>query len=283
MIRVCITGAGSYIGTHIGLHLARMPEQFEVAEMDVSQPWQGENLQGFDAVIHVAGIAHQKETEENRPLYTAVNRDLAIEVAKAAKANGVKQFVFFSSMSVYGMNVGHIDASVQPAPESAYGESKWEAEQGLAQLVDDAFRVAVLRPPMIYGKGCRGNYPRLSALARSLPVFPKVDNQRSMLYIGTLCSFIQKLLESGEGGLYFPQNREYVNTTALVQEVARCHRKRIWAIPGFGWLLKRLEGKSLLIGKVFGSLTYDQRMSEAFRPDHELNFAATIQQTEDTP
>ena len=277
MIRVCITGAGSYIGTHIGVYLSQWPEQFEVAELDVSQPWQVEDLRGFDAVIHVAGIAHQKETEENRSLYTAVNRDLALEVAKAAKANGVKQFVFFSSMSVYGILTGAVDAATQPAPNTAYGISKWEAEQGLVQLTDDTFRVAVLRPPMIYGKGCRGNYPRLSALARSLPVFPKVDNQRSMLYIDTLCSFIQNLLESGEGGLYFPQNREYVNTTSLVQEVAKCHDKRIWAVPGFGWLLKRLESRSLLIGKVFGSLTYDQRMSEAFRPENELDFATTIQ------
>lgn len=280
MIRVCITGAGSYIGTHIGLHLAERPEQFEVAEMDVSQPWQAENLKGFDVVVHVAGIAHQKETEENRSLYTAVNRDLAIEVAKAAKANGVKQFVFFSSMSVYGIPTGVIDATTQPAPNTAYGTSKWEAEQGLAQLSDDTFRVAVLRPPMIYGKGCRGNYPRLSALARSLPVFPKVNNQRSMLFVGTLCSFIRQLLVSGEGGLYFPQNREYVNTTALVREVARCHRKRILAVPGFGWLLKRLEGKVSLVDKVFGTLTYDQRMSDAFRPEDELDFADTIQHTE---
>lgn len=283
MIRVCITGAGSYIGTHIGLHLAKMPEQFESVELDVSQQWQPEQLDGFDAVVHVAGIAHQKETDENRALYTSVNRDLTLEVAKAAKANGVKQFIFFSSMSVYGMNVGHIDASVQPAPKTAYGLSKWEAEQGLAELADDAFHVAVLRPPMIYGKGCRGNYPRLSFLARRMMVFPKVKNQRSMLYIGTLCSFVQNLLESGEGGLYFPQNREYVNTTALVQEVARCHHRRMLAVPGFGWVLKKLERKSLLIGKVFGSLTYDQRMSDAFRPEDELDFAATIAQTEDVP
>lgn len=280
MIRVCITGAGSYIGTRIGLHLMQNQGQYEVTEVDVSRPWQAEWLNGFDAVIHVAGIAHQKETDENRALYTTVNRDLALEVAKAAKDGGVKQFIFFSSMSVYGINTGHIDADTAPAPNTAYGISKWEAEQGLEQLEDESFRVAVIRPPMIYGKGCKGNYPRLSALARSLPVFPRVDNRRSMLYIGTLCSFIQKLLESGEGGLYFPQNREYVNTTALVKEVAHCHNRRIAALPGFGWLLKKLEGRISLVDKVFGSLTYDQRMSDAFRPEEELDFVATIKQTE---
>ena len=279
-MRVCISGAGSYIGMQIAKHLLSDPETFQVAEVDVSQPWKLEAFAGFDAVIHVAGIAHQKETAENRELYTTVNRDLALEVAKAAKANGVKQFVFFSSMSVYGRNTGHIDASTQPAPNTAYGISKWEAEQGLAPLADDTFRVAVLRPPMIYGRGCRGNYPRLAALAKRLPVFPKVDNQRSMLYIGTLCSFVHSLLESGEGGLYFPQNRLYVSTNALVEEVARQSGKRIHLLPGFGWLLKLLESKVSLVEKVFGSLTYDQQMSQAFRPADELDFATTIQQTE---
>lgn len=279
MSRICITGAGSYIGTHIALHLAR-EERWQVAELDVSHPWDPALLRGFDVVVHVAGIAHQRETEENRAAYFAVNRDLALEVAAAAKEAGVKQFVFFSSMSVYGLTTGCITADTQPAPNTAYGQSKWEAEQGLSHLADDGFRVAILRPPMIYGRGCRGNYPKLSALARSLPVFPKVQNRRSMLYIGTLCSFIERLVESGEGGLFFPQNREYVNTTALVKGVAACWGKRILAVPGFGWLLRLLEKRVGIVGKVFGSLTYDQSMSDALRPAEEMDFAATIAETE---
>lgn len=279
MIRVCITGAGSYIGTSLALHLSQCGG-FETAELDVSRPWQKELLRGFDAVVHVAGIAHQKETDENRPLYTAVNRDLALEVAAAAKEAGVKQFVFFSSMSVYGLTTGHITADTAPDPNTAYGQSKWEAEQALAQLEGEGFRIAVLRPPMIYGRGCRGNYPRLSALAQSLPVFPKVNNRRSMLYIGTLCRFLTALLQSGEGGLYFPQNREYVNTTELVKLIAACRGKRVLSMPGFGWLLKKLEGKVGVVGKVFGSLTYDQGMSLRFRPEDEPELAATIAETE---
>lgn len=280
MIRVCITGAGSYIGSHIAAHLAQMPSGFQVAELDVSQPWDPGLLRGFDAVIHVAGIAHQKETQENQAQYTAVNRDLAIKVSKAAKEAGVRQFVFFSSMSVYGLTTGHIEAHTQPAPNTAYGQSKWEAEQQLRLLESDAFRVAVLRPPMVYGKGCRGNYPRLAALAVSLPFFPYVENERSMLYISVLCSFVQRLLESGEGGLYFPQNREYVSTAALVKQVAQCHGKRIWLVRGFGWLVKKLTGRVGVVGKVFGSLTYAKEMSVAFQQDEQPGFAATIAETE---
>lgn len=282
MMRVLITGAGSYIGTNIARFLLETPETFDVRELDVRNGLDVSAFQNTDAVIHVAGIAHQKETAENASLYTKVNRDLAVETAKLAKANGVKQFVFFSSMSVYGMTTGRIAAETKPAPNTFYGVSKWEAEQGMADLADEGFRIAVLRPPMIYGPGCRGNYPRLAALARKLPLFPKVKNERSMLYIGTLCAFVRSLLLSGEGGLYFPQNEQYVSTCELVQEAARCHGKKICFIPGFSWLLKALESRVGVVGKVFGTLTYDLAMSRAFGKEGQLPFARTIRETEES-
>lgn len=278
MIRAAITGAGSYIGMHLAAHLAG--QGWDVREIDVRDGLDEQALAGFDAVIHVAGIAHQRETQENAPLYRQVNRDLAIQTARAAKAHGVKQFVFFSSMSVYGMTTGRITADTQPSPNTHYGVSKWEAEQGMAELADDTFRIAVLRPPMIYGRGCRGNYPRLAALAKSLPLFPKVNNERSMLYIGTLCVFVQSLLESGQGGLYFPQNSEYVNTADMVKSIALCSGRRIRLMPGFGGLLRMLEGRVGVVGKVFGTLTYDQQMSLDFRDGQELTFDETIRLTE---
>lgn len=146
MMRVVVTGAGSYIGAHIAAWLGRFPDRFDVREADVRGEWNRDALSGCGAVIHVAGIAHQRETEENRPLYDQVNRALAVEVAREAKARGVKQFVFFSSMSVYGLVSGRITADTQPAPASAYGVSKWRAEQELAALADDEFRVGGSAP-----------------------------------------------------------------------------------------------------------------------------------------
>ena len=277
MMRVLITGAGSYIGMHIAQRLA---PAHDVRELDVQKPFSAADFAGCDAVVHVAGIAHQKETAENAPLYQQVNCDLAVRIAQTAKDAGVKQFVFFSSMSVYGVVTGRITADTQPAPNTYYGRSKWEAEKQLAGLASDDFRIAVLRPPMIYGRGCRGNYPRLSALAQSLPLFPQVKNERSMLYIGTLCAFVEKLLESGRGGLYFPQNREYVNTGDLVKKIAACHGKKLRLIPGFSWLISAAARRVGVAGKVFGSLTYDQRMSEAFRDADEMSFDETIRLTE---
>ena len=280
MIRVLITGAGSYIGTNIASELLKEPELFEVQELDVRNGLDEQAFQGFDAVLHVAGIAHQRETEENAPLYRSVNRDLAVNAARAAKKMGVKQFVFFSSMSVYGMTTGRIHKDTQPAPNTHYGVSKWEAEQELAKLSDDSFRIAVLRPPMIYGKGCRGNYPRLASLAGKLPFFPYVHNERSMLYIGTLAAFVRRLLLSAQGGLYFPQNREYVSTCDLVREVAACHGKRVLFVRGFQWLLHAMSARVGVIGKVFGTLTYDHDMSTALDAEDELSFEETIRLTE---
>ena len=279
MKHVLITGAGSYIGSRIAAHLPE--ETYAVRELDVRGGLEKTAFEGQDAVIHVAGIAHQKETPENAPLYHQVNCELAVEAAKAAKAHGVKQFIFFSSMSVYGLTTGRITASTRPAPNTHYGRSKWEAEQQLAALADDSFHIAVLRPPMIYGKGCRGNYPRLAGLAKRLPLFPKVNNQRSMLYIETLCAFVEKLLESGRGGLYFPQNSAYVNTTEMVEAIARCRGRKLLAIPGFGWLIGLMSARIGVAGKVFGTLTYAMEMSSAFADAGQMNFEETIRRTED--
>lgn len=278
MKRVLIAGAGSYIGMQLAAHLLQSEKEYEVRELDVQKPFDSSAFSGWDVVVHVAGIAHQRETAENAPLYQAVNCDLALKVARMARAQGVRQFIFLSSMSVYGLTHGHITAQTQPAPTTHYGKSKWAAEQGLQQLADETFRVAVLRPPMVYGRGCRGNYPRLSALAQSVPFFPGVKNQRSMVYIGTLCACIQWLMDEGQEGLFFPQNRDYVCTVQMVREIARCHGRRVRLVPGFGWLIRWMAGRVSTVDKLFGDLTYDQALSAPVTD--EMDFAETIRLTE---
>lgn len=280
MMRVLITGEGSYIGAHIRADLSRWPDRFDVRELSLRGEWDESAFAGQDCVIHVAGLAHRREAPGDAELYDRVNRRLAVEAARQAKRQGVRQFVFFSSMSVYGLTCGHITADTPPAPNTFYGASKWAAEQELRALESDAFRVAVLRPPMIYGRGCRGNYPKLAALAQSVPLFPKVQNQRSMLYIGTLCGFVRRLLQSGQGGTYFPQNRDYVCTGDLVREIARCHGRRVRLVPGFDRLTGLLAPRVGVVGKVFGSLTYDRAMSEAFSAEDEPSLAETVRLTE---
>ena len=289
MKKILITGAGSYIGTSVEAYLAQWPERYQVDTVDmIDGTWRERSFAGFDTVFHVAGIAHSDTgnvTEERKALYYRVNTDLTVETAKKAKAEGVGQFIFMSSAIVYGDSapIGKqkvITADTPLDPANFYGDSKVQAEKGILPLSDDRFRVVVLRPPMIYGPGSKGNYPILSKLARKLPVFPAVDNRRSMLFIGNLAEFVRLMIENREAGIFWPQNGEYANTTELVRLIAGAHGKRILVIPGCGWALKLLSRVTGLVNKAFGSLSYDQALSR-YREDYRrYTLAESITLTE---
>jgi UDP-glucose 4-epimerase len=237
--------------------------------------WKGVDFSEYDVVFHVAGIAHTIETSDNQNLYYKVNRDLAYETAQKAKQDGVEQFAFLSSMSVYGIEAGVINKNTPLKPNSAYGKSKIEAEELINKLQDDSFTVATLRPPMVYGQGCRGNYPRLVGLALKTPIFPKVDNKRSMIYIDNLSEFVKQLIDHRSGGLFFPQNAEYVNTSEMVRLIAEAHSKRIVMTKLFNPLLRLLNVST--VNKVFGNLVFDMSISSNISL---VPFSETIKQTE---
>ena len=289
MKHILITGADSYIGTSIERYLAQWPQQYQVDTVDmVDGSWSERSFAGYDAVFHVAGIAHSDTgnvSEERKALYYKVNTDLTVETAKKAKAEGVGQFIFMSSAIVYGDSapIGQqkvITADTPLAPANFYGDSKVQAEKGILPLNDDDFHVVVLRPPMIYGPGSKGNYPVLSKLAQKLPVFPKVANQRSMLYIGNLAEFVRLMIENREQGIFWPQNSEYSNTTELVRLIANAQGKNILIVPGLGWALKLLGHATGLVNKAFGSLSYDMELSR-YREDYrKYSLAESIELTE---
>jgi UDP-glucose 4-epimerase len=153
-----------------------------------------------------------------------------------------------------------------PAPANFYGDSKWQADKGVRALADENFHVTVLRPPMIYGRGSKGNYPMLAKLAKKLPVFPKVENERSMLHIDNLCEFLCQIMLSGKGGIFFPQNAEYTNTSKMVKEIAEVSGRKISESTVFTpavYLGSKMPGKiGGLVNKAFGNLTYDQKLSD---------------------
>ena len=202
MKKILITGANSYIGTGVEQYLQKWPQGYRVDTVDmIDGSWRGLDFSGYDTVLHVAGLVHQPQTK-NDPAqaerYDRINHLLAVETAEKAKRDGVSQFVFLSSASVYGLNapVGKVVMITKDTPLNPtdnYGISKKHAEEGLQKLWDDQFKVAIVRPPMIYGKGCKGNYQTMAKLAKKLPVFPWVENQRSMLYVENLAEFLKKV------------------------------------------------------------------------------------------
>ena len=289
MKRILITGAGSYLGGSFERYLQQWPERYQVDTVDmVDGSWREKSFAGYDSIYHVAGIAHSDHgrlSPAQTEVYYKVNRDLAIETAAKAKADGVKQFIFMSSVIVYGKSapIGHdkiITADTPVCPSNAYSDSKYQAEKGILRLQDDSFKIVILRPPMVYGEGCKGNYPILAKLARKLPVFPKIENHRSMLYIGNLMEFLRLMVENEEQGTFYPQNSEYSSTAQLVCTIARLHGKKVHLIKGFGWALRLLSHVTPLVNKAFGGLCYDKAMS-AYREDYNrFSLEESIKKTE---
>jgi UDP-glucose 4-epimerase len=175
-----------------------------------------------------------------------------------------------SSAIVYGDSAPYgktkkISKDTEPTPANFYGDSKWQADKGVRELADENFTVTVLRPPMIYGKGSKGNYPTLAKMAKKLPVFPNVQNERSMLYIENLCEFLCQVMIREEGGVFWPQNAEYTKTSDMVKIISEVSGHKIHVSKGWNWvvgLARIIPGKPRgLANKAFGNMSYDQTMS----------------------
>lgn len=290
MKKILITGANSYIGMSFEKYInENFADQYTVDTVDmIDGSWRDKDFSSYDTVYHVAGVAHSdngKISEEQEKLYYSVNTDLTIETAKKAKADGVKQFIFMSSAIVYGDSapIGKskvITKNTPVSPANCYGDSKMQAEKGILPLADDKFKVVILRPPMIYGKGSKGNYPTLSKFAQKLPLFPNVKNERSMLYIGNLVELVRLMIENEESGIFFPQNAQYTSTAEMVRAIAIAHGKKIHIVKGFTWALKLMSHVTGLVNKAFGNLSYDMSMSE-YKDNYRLySLEESIKQTE---
>lgn len=284
MKKILITGANSYIGTSVEKWLMKEPENYQVDTLDMQdENWRNYDFSPYDTVFHVAGIAHVSTNPKLKDLYYKVNRDLTIETAKKAKKENVKQFIFMSSIIVYGDSSAKdrvITRDTIPTPSNFYGDSKLQAEKGIEPLRDDNFKVVILRPPMIYGPGSKGNYPRLSKLAQKTPIFPDFPNQRSMLFIDNLCEFIKLMIDKEETGLFFPQNKEYVSTTELVRQIAKAYNHKIIYTKIFNPLISLMFNLQT-VKKMFGNLIYDRDLNESSLLNYSLiDFCKSIYNTE---
>lgn len=231
MEKILIIGKDSYIGKKF---IEKQYEGFRVEEFDSMYPLTVDIYKGYDVVMHLAGIAHvsNKKSKKMDDLYMKVNRDLAINSCNLAKEAGVKQFIFMSSMIIYGKDkrigkVFEITPETKPNPANAYGRSKLEADLFIQNQNSKEFKTAVIRCPMVYGEGCKGNYPKLLKLSEKLPILPKIHNKRSVIEINNLCDYFKDLIMSESSGVFYPQDKEYMDTT----EVMAKHRASLGKKP----------------------------------------------------
>ena len=295
MKRVLITGANSYIGMSFDRYVAEhYSSDLAIDTVDmIDGSWRKMDFSSYDIVYHVAGIAHAdvgKVSEEVKAKYYSINTDLAIETCKKAKSEGVSQFVFMSSAIIYGDSAPYgktkrITKDTEPIPSNFYGDSKWQADKGVRELADDRFTVTVLRPPMIYGKGSKGNYPTLAKMAKKLPVFPDVQNERSMLYIENLCEFLCQVMIRGEAGIFWPQNAEYTRTSEMVKIIGESTGHKVRVSKVWNWVVvfaRLIPGKTRrLADKAFGNMSYDQKMSVYGYKYQIVNLKDSIKRTEE--
>ncbi len=272
--RILITGENSYLGTSFEKYVKKNFPEWKTESISVHGPeWKKLDFGEYDTIFHAAGKAHAdvgKVSEDKKREYYRINRDLTREVAEKAKGDGTKHFIYPSSIIIYGDNASigqnrKITADTKPHPSNFYGDSKLQADLLVQKLSDESFHTAVVRLPMVYGAGSKGNYPLLVKLAKKLPVFPNVKNKRSMIYVENLCQFLCELIENDDKGVFYPQNARYVSTSEMVRMIAEKSGKKLYLVPFSELLIKdagRLPGKiGRLAGKAFGTLVYDKQMS----------------------
>ena len=265
-MKILIIGKNSYIGNHIDEWLSKHGHQ--VTQLDVlTDKWKTFDYSPYDTIVHVAGIVHQPNCQD-WSLYKRVNTDMPIAIATMAKKGGVKQYVFFSTMGVYGigkrLKPTIVDENTPLAPAGMYGKSKLMAEEGLRELQDKAFKVAFVRPPSVYGKGCRGGYiSGFTSIARRLPVIPRAyeNVKQSFIYIDNLSELVRLVIEKNKAGVFCPQDDKAVSANELLRVIANGIGRKYRS----SWLLGlgvRLLHFIPLVNKAYGGVEYAKALSD---------------------
>lgn len=256
MKKILITGAHSFIGTYF----TSASESYDVHEVDLETIALDDiSFKDFDVVFHVAAIVHQDSSMPEHK-YLEINRDLAYNVAKAAKSNGVSQFVFMSTVKVYGENSSEEDPWTEVSecsPQDAYGKSKLLAELLLEGLVNDDFIVSIIRTPVVYGSGVKGNVAMIGRFISRFRFLPLggIHNKRAMIYIGNLIHIIQSVIDQKYPGVVLASENMGYSTSQFVTFLSdsSCKRTLITPLPYFVIALIKYVRPNLY-NRLFGSM-----------------------------
>ncbi len=259
--KILLTGANGFVGSYF---VKNFSDKFKIKTFSFRRDdFAALDLNDIDTVVHLSAIVHQMK-ETGYAAYEDVNVFQSISLAKKAKSSGVKQFVYMSSVKVYGEeNDESYTENSLCHPQDNYGRSKLEAEKKLLELQDDGFIISVIRTPIVYGYGVKANIKNLINLIKKVSVLPfgNIQNRRSMIYIGNLCFFIDNIIEKQMEGIFLASDDKPLSTTELCRLIANSLNKKIYLvkIPFFDSLLKII--KPSIYKRLFKSLEVDNRQT----------------------
>lgn len=259
-----ITGASGFIGTNF---IERYNDRYNIVPVDLLKIKPEEiEFKNVDAVLHLAALVHQMNGA-SREKYFEINTELTRKVAEAAKKNKVKHFVFYSTVKVYGYDgdlCNHKFILNEYSPcnptNDSYGESKWEAEKILREMESDNFIVSVIRPPMVYGKGVKGNMESLIKLVKKLPILPfnYTKNRRSFVNIDNLLYLTSLVIDKEKEGIFLPLDEKPLSLKEMIEgieEGLKIKRIKIPMIEPFFWVLTKIKPNIMV--RLYGSLQFD--------------------------
>jgi UDP-glucose 4-epimerase len=294
---VLVTGASGFVGRHLspvlvrdGWNVRRAVRQPSASAGDVVVESIGAEtdwsiaLAGVEAVVHLAARVHHPHEEYATELYRSVNTQGTLRLAGDAAKAGVQQFIFVSTVLVHGRsNDGRPPFSEKDTltPRGLYGLSKAAAEDGLRSIAQQGdMSITVVRPPLVYGSGAKGNFALLAkAVKRGIPLpFASIRNHRAFLSVENLASFISRRLQKPDGKfeVFLVADAEQVSTPEFIRRLARAAgtRSRLFPMPPslLGGLLSmggRHETRDSLIGSL--ELDLSKAASTGWRPDVTLD------------
>lgn len=244
-----------------------------VGEIGLSTEW-GAALQGADSVVHLAARVHVMNERSSDPLaeFRKVNVEGTLHLAREAVANGVRRFVYVSSIKVNGEATQPgipFTAADVPAPSDAYGISKYEAEQGLLALArETGLEVVIIRPPLVYGPGVKANFlSMMRSLHKGVPLpLGAIHNSRSLVALDNLVDLIDTCLDhpAAANQVFLAGDEEALSTTELLLRLGNALNKPARLLPVPSWLLKvgaAMLGKRDAAMRLCGSLQIDTTMT----------------------
>lgn len=268
MKKILITGENSYIGNSLKNWIIK--NHFNKVNVQTislrNEEWINKDFSDFDAIVHVAGIAHVPVKKKTKNKYHEINVNLTNEVAKKAVKDNVKHFIFISSMIIFGngsKEINYISEHTLPNPVDEYGESKLLAEEKLLLLSNqyEEFKLTIVRPPMVYGVNSKGNFPRILKFANNCCLFPLYNNSRSVIYVDNLSECISQIILRTYEGIIHPQNKDQIKTSDIVKWINLMNGKTPILFTFLNVIIKLGIDRNKTVQKVFGNFAYSNDLS----------------------